>query len=89
MIMKSKQINKIISAILVSEFIYAFVKVMPKFLVYFDPTRLILWIIAFLIFALLLISAIGVFLNKKWGVVILWVFILLPILVRTTIFFRL
>ncbi|MFZ2975202.1 MAG: hypothetical protein WA055_01055 [Candidatus Moraniibacteriota bacterium] len=77
------KINKIISTILVLEFVYMLYKIVPIFLTTFDSTQPIPYIITFSIAFLLLISAVGIFFNKKWAVITLWIFILLPFLART------
>lgn len=48
----------------------------------FSSSELVPYIATFSIVALLFISAIGIFLNKKWAVIMLWIFILLPFLTK-------
>ena len=75
--------NKVISIILVLEFLFALYKTVPMFLMTYTSASLIPAILMFTTITLLLISAIGVFLNKKWSVIILWVFILFPFIAKT------
>ena len=76
------KINKIISILLALEFAYTLYRIIPTFLMTFSPSHIVPYIITFSIIALLLISAIGIFFNKKWAVITLWIFILLPFLAR-------
>ena len=76
------KINKIISIILVLEFVYALYKIIPTFLMTFDSSQPIPYLITLSIIVLLLISAIGIWFNKKWAVITLWVFIVLPFIGR-------
>jgi len=79
------KINKIISIVLALEFVYALYKIIPTFLMSFDSSQPVPYIIVFLILILLLISAIGIFFNKKWAVIALWVFIALPLIGRVVV----
>jgi len=78
------KINKISSIVIGLEFVYALCKII---LIPFDSARLMNYASIFLIVLLLLISAIGIFFNKKWAVIMLWIYILLPSLLRITMSF--
>ena len=79
------KINKIISIVLLLELASSLYKIVPLFLITFSPSQLTIYIIAFSILAILLASAIGIFFNKKWGVVLLWIYILLPFIIKLLI----
>jgi len=84
------KIKKISSLLLLLEFIYALYKTIPPLIEMYEPTKLIAATLGFLIIILLLVSSIGIFLDKKWGVIVLWIFIILPFVVpwyiRSTVY---
>lgn len=72
--------NKIISIILALEFIYTAYKVIPSLLLNYNPSDAITYLIVFIILLLPLISSIGTFFNKKWAIILLWIYVFSPFL---------
>jgi hypothetical protein len=74
------KINKIMSFVIILEFFYALFRIIPNFLITFDPAIIFPYFLVFFSLILLLSSAIGIFFNKRWAIFFLWIFILLPFL---------
>ena len=70
---------KLISVFLFLQFIYGAYKVMPLFARTFNYARFVSYWPLFALLLLLLISAIGVFMQKRWAIVIFWAYVLAPI----------
>ncbi|MFA4872329.1 MAG: hypothetical protein WC659_00130 [Patescibacteria group bacterium] len=77
--------TKIISGFLIFELIYTLINILPELLVTFDPSQLIYYARLFFILALLL-SAIGIYFQKKWAVISLWIYILHPLLIGYSLY---
>ena len=73
------KVNKIVALILLLEFVYFFFVTTSSIITYFVSSSFVLYAITYLFLFLLLISSVGLFMNKKWAVVFLWLFILLPL----------
>ena len=71
---------KIISILLALELIYIIVRLTPNVLATFDPAQVISYALMTSILILLLVSAVGIFFEKKWAIISFWVYILLPLL---------
>lgn len=77
---------KIISGLLALELVYTLIKIVPSLLNTFDISQPASY--AFLIFILILFlaSVIGIYFEKKWAIISLWIYILLPLFVGFSVF---
>jgi hypothetical protein len=72
-----KDILRVISLFLLFQFAYSLYIMGNSIMLTFDPSKIVGYVFDFMLPVLLLLSTVGLFLNKKWAIITYWIYIIL------------